>query len=97
MDPPLPAHGTLSIGFGPGGAQAQTYGLRPGQDVDVGYIKVFLTTEYIDYSVLEQDSPFDEHDRADAPYKNRKPLVWEARLVAVVQRLFESGSLPCTE
>jgi len=44
-DVPLPKNGgVLTIGYGSGGAPAQTFYLRSGQNLDVGFLKIFLST-----------------------------------------------------
>lgn len=60
--PPLRPKGSLTIGYSsngfdkvhPGGSGPFVYECRPGQDVDVGFLKLFLSTQYIDLSTLLQ-------------------------------------------
>jgi hypothetical protein len=91
LDVPLPKKvnnvpGSLTIGYGSGGTVPFVYFMRDGQDVDVGFLKLFLTTEPVDYSNIPQTSPFDVNDRAHATYKPKPPLIWDTLLVAVVRR-----------
>lgn len=58
-DPPLPANGTLTPGYGSSGTPPHLYFLRLNQDLDIGYIKLFLNTRYVDLSHIEQKSPFE--------------------------------------
>ena len=58
VDPPLAVEGILTVGYRSGGAKGFKFRLCDGQDVDVGFLKLFLTTDYIDYSKLSQTSPF---------------------------------------
>ncbi|KAI0309849.1 caspase domain-containing protein [Amylostereum chailletii] len=81
----LPAGGSLTIGYGSGGAPPHCFFLRPGQKVDVGFLKLFLTTEYVDLSNIPQVSPFDPN-RPTARATLRKPALWSSSLVTVVQR-----------
>jgi hypothetical protein len=83
VDPPLPAGGCLTIGYGSSGAAAQTYFLREEQNVDVGFLKLFLTTKATDYTSVEQFTPF-EKGRGSAPAP-KQPLLWDTVLIAVVQ------------
>jgi hypothetical protein len=61
--PPLMPEGRLTIGYSnnnyhgvhTGGSGAFVYECRPGQDVDVGFLKLFLSNQYIDLSNLLQD------------------------------------------
>ncbi|KAF7349157.1 hypothetical protein MVEN_01438000 [Mycena venus] len=57
-DASLLAKGELTIGYGSGGARPQSFGLESSQMVDVSYLKLFVTTRYVDLSYLEQASPF---------------------------------------
>jgi hypothetical protein len=62
VDPPLRPNGSLTIGYSsngsdkvhPGGSGPFVYECRPGQDVDVGFLKLFLSNRYIDLSNLLQ-------------------------------------------
>ncbi|THH02780.1 hypothetical protein EW026_g152 [Hermanssonia centrifuga] len=51
--------GAVTIGFGAGGVPARRYHLETGNDSDVGFLKVFLSTEPLDLSHICQRSPFD--------------------------------------
>jgi len=85
--PPLKAKGSLSIGYGSGGSDAFIYYIQEGQTVDVGFLKLFLTTEYVDFSNVPQGSPFDLpfEKRAARPQIINQPI-WESIIVPVVQR-----------
>ena len=63
-DADLPPFGSLSIGYGTGGGLPWQFFLRPQQRADLGFFKIFITTRYIDYSYVPQQSPFDEHNRS---------------------------------
>lgn len=86
VDPPLAANGSLSVGYGSGGSAPFTYLLRQGQDVDVGFLKLFLTTEYVDFSNMPQASPFSQDHRGVARVHLKKMSTWGAVLVTMVQR-----------
>jgi hypothetical protein len=61
--------------------------MRDGQDVDVGFLKLFLTTQPVDYSTIPQTSPFGLNNRgASMSYSPKPPFIWDTILVAVVQR-----------
>ncbi|KAJ7431996.1 caspase domain-containing protein [Mycena galericulata] len=53
------AGGELTIGYGSGGARAQSFILEGDDMVDVSFLKLFVTNQYVDLSSLEQGSPFD--------------------------------------
>src|ERR1700691_3526465 len=92
LDVPLPKMkdniaGSLTIDYGSGGAVSFSYLLRAKQDVDVGSLKLFLTTKPVDYSNIPQSSPFNLN-RADAPKGRCKaPFIWDTMLVTLVQRV----------
>jgi hypothetical protein len=85
VDPPLPPKQSLTIGFGDGGSVPFTYGVRDGQNVDVGFLKLFLTTEHVDFSNVPQSSPFNQV-RVDREVQSKITSRWDTMLVTVVQR-----------
>ena len=92
LDVPLPRKinnvpGSLCIGYGSGGSVPFSFFMRDGQDVDIGFLKLFLTTEPVDYSNIPQSSPFNTN-RADAPKgRCKSPFIWDTMLVTLVQRV----------
>ncbi|VDC06743.1 unnamed protein product [Peniophora sp. CBMAI 1063] len=50
--------GELTIGYGTGGGLPHTFFLEEGQDKEVGFIKLFLSTRPIDLSGIVQRTPF---------------------------------------
>ena len=81
--------GSLCIGYGSGGSPPFSYFLREGQNVDVGFLKLFLTTEPVDYSTIPQPSPFEYDLRKGGlctPVARPTHPVWDTILLAVVQR-----------
>lgn len=96
-DPPLPPYGSLTIGYGSGGASPHQFFLREEQDVDVGHLKLFLTTKYVDLAFVLQDAPF--NTRADVQGRHiNKPKargkkiqspLWDEITVTIVQRAHE--------
>ncbi len=83
-DASLPPYGSLTIGYGASGTVPHMYTLRKGQDVDVGFLKLFFSTEYMDLSGVVQRSPF-EDVRQDLPPPKKKIYLWHTMCVAVVQ------------
>ncbi|KAG9310072.1 hypothetical protein JVU11DRAFT_9678 [Chiua virens] len=49
---------TFAIGYGPEETMSLNFTLRDGQDINVGYLKFFFTTQPIDFSDIELMSPF---------------------------------------
>ena len=50
----------------------------------MGYVKLFLSTEYVDYSGIRQKSPFLFEARS-AEYKPKR-RVWDTLSIPIVQR-----------
>lgn len=86
IDLPLPLGGSLTLGYGIRNSGPFNYLLRDGQDVDVGFLKLFLTTEPLDFSDMAQASPFRRDSRVAMHCQARISAVWDTILVAVVQR-----------
>ncbi|KAG8853732.1 hypothetical protein FRB91_004404 [Serendipita sp. 411] len=85
VDPPLPAHQSLTIGYGAGGGRPFHYFLPDGQDVDVGFLKFFISTEPVDLSAIPQFSPF-ETGRMSVRVPDKPLGIWSTMLITVVQR-----------
>ncbi|KAG7440958.1 uncharacterized protein BT62DRAFT_956397 [Guyanagaster necrorhizus] len=85
VDVCLPARESLTIGYGASGSVPHMYALREGQDVDVGFLKLFFSTEYIDLSGIVQKSPFVGDRESKSKPMKRKP-VWDSICVTLVQR-----------
>jgi hypothetical protein len=87
---PLPAHDCLTIGYGSSGTPGYSYLVREGQDVDVGALKVFLSTDYVDYGRIAQRSPFenpkDYRGTRAEDNTSSKGGSWDTMTVAIVQR-----------
>jgi len=98
--PPLKPNGSLTIGYTnndsdkvhPGGSGPFVYECRPGQDVDVGFLKLFLSNEYIDLSTLLQGvtTALDEGNiryggTEIAPEPTDGPGIWVSMVVTVIQ------------
>ncbi|PBK98277.1 hypothetical protein ARMGADRAFT_1008727 [Armillaria gallica] len=83
-DASLPPYGSLTIGYGASGTVPHMYTLRKGQHVDVGFLKLFFSTEYLDLSDVVQRSPF-EDVRQDREAPTKKKYLWHTMCVAVVQ------------
>jgi len=97
LDAPLPKNGgVLTIGYGSGGAPAQTFYLRPGQNFDIGFLKIFLSTKPVDLSSIPQISPFEKTRSGDHLAKNEEEA-WGTMLIPVLQRLSDPASLQVTQ
>ncbi|KIM25362.1 hypothetical protein M408DRAFT_26347 [Serendipita vermifera MAFF 305830] len=85
VDPPLLRHQSLTVGYGAGGGRPFKYSLPNGQDLDVGFVKIFISSEQVDLSAIPQASPFRRKRGVDE--SEDKPLgLWSTVLLTVVQR-----------
>jgi hypothetical protein len=64
MAAPLPARlkdsgpSELKVGYGQADVKAFQFTLADGISADVGFLRLFVSTTYVDMSILEQHSPF---------------------------------------
>lgn len=69
MSPPLPRKeatgepSTLAIGYGASGTDSLRFSLPPGCKVDSGFLKVFVSTSYVDMRGIQQGSALDRYSR----------------------------------
>jgi hypothetical protein len=63
VDPSLEPKGSLSVGYGSSGAEPYGYVVSGDAGVEVGFLKVFASTEKVDLSSVAQPSPFNENER----------------------------------
>ncbi|KAK0187315.1 caspase domain-containing protein [Armillaria mellea] len=59
-DSSLTTNPSLTIGYGASGMDPRSYRLREGQNVDVGFLKLFVSTDYVNLSGIAQKSPFEK-------------------------------------
>jgi hypothetical protein len=85
VDAPLSPKSQLTIGYGDGGVPPWQFFLRDGEDEDVGFFKLFLTTSPADFSSIPQESPFNLplgfFRHAERPVAE----IWGSQLSTVVQ------------
>jgi hypothetical protein len=58
MAPPLAAKSKLSVGYGEANIESFEFSLTENVDWDVTFLRLFVSTTYVDMKVLEQSSPF---------------------------------------
>lgn len=85
------AGGELTIGYGSGGGRPQTFMLQGDDQVDVSYLKLFITNQFVDLSYLEQDSPFDGLT-GRASRDARPNEVWDTVCLMIIQHRRDNGS-----
>ncbi|KAA1472305.1 hypothetical protein DENSPDRAFT_897123 [Dentipellis sp. KUC8613] len=96
VDAPLAPKQSLTIGYGSGGAAPYEYYLADGQDIDVGFLKLFLSSEPVDLSHVPQASPFSE-GRAGKPSTVKTEAVWDTILVPIIQHKEPLVPIPPTD
>ncbi|KAH7921890.1 hypothetical protein BV22DRAFT_1131900 [Leucogyrophana mollusca] len=86
VDPSVLGERTLPIGFGDSGTiPYRLYFREPDQTLDVGFFKLFLSTEYVNLSHVAQRSPFDK-SRPFTPDPIKPPAIWDTILIPIRQR-----------
>lgn len=94
-DPPLPRRSKLTIGFGDGGATPWQFHLNDDEEMDIGFLKLFLTTSPADFSSVAQD-PFGPMRRLPTRQLNGVDL-WGSAMSTILQiRQAEGKSAPGT-
>jgi hypothetical protein len=91
VDAPLRPRGNLTIGYGAGGATPFRYYLRDEKEMEVGFLKLFVSTEPIDLSKVPQFSPFDKRNRKIKQYEGKPNGLWHTSLITVAQRATQLG------
>jgi hypothetical protein len=86
VDPSLRPNGSITIGYGSGGGAPFDYSLREDQDVDVGFLKLFISMEQVDLSGIPQLTPFEEVNRVMGKAKAKPTGAWSTVLITIVQR-----------
>jgi hypothetical protein len=76
----------LTIGYGESGTAPRAYTVRKGQDVDVGYLRLFVSTDYADWTAIEQGTPFTpiEPRMSNTGLVQKAVVGWGAKTVLVV-------------
>ena len=85
LESPLKGNGELCVGYGPGGWPPLAYEIRKGQDLDVGFLKIYLSTQPVDLSRIEQQSAFLEN-RGATVWRPEPQDVWDTILIPIIQR-----------
>ncbi|CAA7262605.1 unnamed protein product [Cyclocybe aegerita] len=80
--------GTLTIGYGVGPDRSSpfSYFLRDGQDLDIGFLKLVLSTEPRDMAPVNQTSPFEKGYITPPFRKSPKETLSGSIVVPVIQR-----------
>jgi hypothetical protein len=89
-DPELPMHGQFMIGDESDGGAPLSFVLGPGEELDVGFIKIFWSTDPLELDNVVQGSAFEasasEETRKVCLKGGREAKEWGTVLVTLVQR-----------
>ncbi|KDR74094.1 hypothetical protein GALMADRAFT_157880 [Galerina marginata CBS 339.88] len=91
-DHPLKAGQSLTIGYGAGGGVPYIFDIRGTHAIELGFLKLFLTSQYVDFSTVEQVSPF-INARAMTRY-HKESNFWDTIVVPVIVRRPSSTGPP---
>ena len=87
-DPDLkPYTGTLAIGWGAAGYDPLYCDLDEGEENNVEFLKIYLSTEPVNLTYLPQGSPFkfSEAARGMKKYHQQPPKSWTDLVIPIVQ------------
>jgi hypothetical protein len=76
----------MTFGYGYGGGAPLVFTLGKDRDVEVGFLKLFLGTEYVDLSDIEQLSPFSGTRGVSRAEISSAVSTWDTVSVTVVLR-----------
>lgn len=91
---------TVTLGFGSGGMQPVEIFIPDGQEVDLCFFKIFVTTKATDLGSISQPSPFSESIQRGARLKSSSEIIedaWASRIIPIVSRrakMFQGSSVP---
>lgn len=99
IDAPLQPKSTLTLGYGDSTASPFEFLLRPGEDVDMGFMKLFVATSPADFSSLLQGSPFDlerDQTRESREFKDAPAVsadLWGTKVYTIIQKKVSPSGL----
>ena len=92
LESPLKSNGELCVGYGSGGWKPFSYELKQGQDLDVGFLKIYLSTQPVDLSGIQQESAYLGEPRTSAVWHPEPQDAWDTILIPIIQRSKPSPS-----
>ena len=96
MSPPLHSQRgadptRVTAGYGAGGGYAFEFFLPDGQLSDTGFLKLFVSTNYVDLDWMAQLSPFDHHYQVRFGRRGMPDTgIWDTSVAAVT--VYEDGA-----
>ncbi|QRW13330.1 mycorrhiza-upregulated peptidase C14 [Ceratobasidium sp. AG-Ba] len=94
LDPDVAPYGQLTIGDGSNGGALLSFELEPGVEVEVGFLKIFWSTDPLELDDIAQESAFEQSSQVN-PNSRKVGLKstrctrrqeWGSEIVTVVQR-----------
>jgi len=85
LEHPLKGEGELTVGYGSGGWPPFVYQIHKGRDLDVGFLKIYLSTQPVDLSGIKQGSAFSE-TRSGTPWSAPPGEFWDTIIIPIIQR-----------
>jgi hypothetical protein len=85
-DPCLKARGILPVGYGSSGTAPRIFSLSEGLDIDVTFLKLFVSTIYIDLSSIEAAPGFSAHRKDSEANFGLSGGEWNTVCVPVIQK-----------
>ncbi|KAK0214479.1 hypothetical protein IW262DRAFT_1406353 [Armillaria fumosa] len=95
-DAPLSPRESQTIGYNTEQVRAISgrsfyFNVQMGQNVGVSFLKLFLSTEYLNLSAIVQESPFDSYSHRTPPLVKVKPSLYHTMCVPIVQKLVKGA------
>ena len=86
----------LRVGYGAAGVEALQFSLANGVTSDTGFFKLFVSTTYVDMTVLRQQSPFTHATRGPAMKMPPGEGIWDAWTYPLTTRDSQANILAFT-
>ena len=90
LESPLKGNGELCVGYGSGGWKPFSYQLQKGQNLDIGFLKIYLSTRPVDISGIQQHSAFLGEPRTATEWHPEPQDAWDTILIPIIQRRNQS-------
>jgi len=74
----------VTVGYGAGGGDPIEFVLNEGQQSDAGFLKLFVSTVYVDMDHVTQSSPFESPSRRKPLRKPEETSIWGSRFATVI-------------
>lgn len=62
------------------------FNVRGSQELEIGFLKLFFATEYVDFSNIKQSSPLEVAVRSMTQFQHKQTFGWDAIIVPFIVR-----------